>query len=219
MHAETVEAGNWWARPRGATNDHWIATYQRSVGAKHRTALVDVLKTIQPETLLEVGCHCGPNLVRCAAEFPALEMLGVDINSDAIDAGKRWVTSQGLASRIQLTAGRMPAVTADLPDRCCDVVLSCYALAYIAPADLDAVLYEMGRLAAKAVILAEPMVLGTEKATHQRAVQGGYHEWAHQYGEAIKWINTWRGVTTTVGTITPPVDRLNAILVARRDGT
>ena len=213
MHAHTKAAGDWWARPRGdAANGPWIAEYQKSVNHRHRTTLVSILKELQPSTLLEVGAHCGPNLVRFAQEFPELTMIGVDVNADAVKAGRAWVSGQGLAARIQLNAGRLPEATSNVPSGSCDVVLSCYALAYIAPPDLDAVLYEMGRIATRAVILAEPMVLSGPANSHRTL--NGYSEWAHNYRAASQWIGTWRGRALRVVSIVPPVDRLNAILVA-----
>lgn len=216
MHVQTIEASNWWARPRGETSANWIANYQNSLQSRHRTAIVQALKTIQPATLLEVGCHCGPNLVRLAQEFPTLDMIGIDASAEAIAAGRGWVARKGFADRVQMNVGRAPAQTQALPSGAFDVVLSCYTLAYIAPQDLDAVLYDLGRLAAKAVILAEPMTEDDRAAWH--GSPAGYQEWAHNYRGASRWLNTWRGMTLRIVEVTPPVDRLKGILVATRDG-
>lgn len=218
MHAETHEAGNWWARSRGAHQSEWIATYQNSLEARHRTALVEILKPLAPTTLLEVGAHCGPNLVRFAREFPALEMLGVDINADAVRAGQGWIHSVGLSARIQLSAGRIPQAISRVPTGACDVVLSCYTLAYIAPADLDAVLYEMGRIARRAVVWAEPMTTDGPAPTAMRSLSG-YSEWAHNYRDASRWIGSCQGMSWTRHPVAPPIDRLNSILVGVRSGT
>lgn len=212
MHAETHAAGDWWAKSRGAGAASWVQDYQGSVKRHDRTALVEILKGLEVSTLLEVGCHCGPTLVRFAQELPDLKMIGVDVNTEAITAGRAWVAAQGLSSRIQLNAGRVPEMTASVPTGSCDVVLSCYALAYIAPADLDAVLYEMGRIASKAVILAEPMTFDGAVAKGEQRLSG-YREWIHDYVSAGKWIGTWHGRTANVVPLEPPVDRMNAILV------
>ena len=216
MHVQTVEAGDWWARSRGETSANWIANYQKSLTARHRDRIAAIIAALQPETLLEVGCHCGPNLVRLATECPTLAMIGIDANREAITAGRTWVASRGLAERIQLNVGRVPEQTQALPSGAFDVVLSCYALAYIAPQDLDAVLYDMGRLAAKAVILAEPMTEGDQSQWH--GTIAGYQEWAHNYRHASRWLKTWQGMTIRSEAVTPPVDRLRGVLVAVRDG-
>ena len=216
MHTATLEAGNWWAQSRGPRAGHWVETYQHSLGHRHRAQIVEAVQAIKPETLLEVGCHCGPNLVRLGQALPGLRMLGVDINAEAITGGRQWMTSLGLSDLVQLNAGRIPDVLTGLPTGSCDVVLSCYALAYIAPADLDAVLYEMGRIASRAVVLAEPTTL--EGPVPDKRSLTGYSEWAHHYQKSTQWIGTWRNMTWTVTPVSPPVDRLNAVLVASRDG-
>ena len=214
MHAQTVAAADWWARPASGRPANWIATYQNSLKARHRDAIAEIVAELKPETLLEVGCHCGPNLVRLADEHPTLEMIGLDVNADAIQAGRVWVANRKLADRVQLNAGRVPDATSALPSQAFDVVLSCYALAYIAPTDLDATLHEMGRLAAKAIVLAEPMT--TRESAEWSGSLNGYQEWAHNYAAAKRWLNTWRGMSTRIVPVDPPVDRLASILVAVR---
>lgn len=214
MHAQTVEAAQWWARPRGAQAADWIANYQNSLQARHRSIIAGIVKALNPATLLEVGCHCGPNLIRLTAELPTLFASGVDANADAIAAGEAWAVRAGVSDRVELCTGLVPEATAGLKDGCVDVVLSCYSLAYIAPRDLDAVLYEIGRLATKAVVLAEPMV-ATGPATEARSLSG-YTEWAHAYADAVRWVGSLRGMQTRIVPITPPVDRLNGVWVATR---
>ncbi len=215
MHADTVETADWWARKRDAGGAAWIANYQKSLKARHRDAIVEVVKSLAPETLFEVGSHCGPNLVRIAQEFPDILMHGIDASAEAVKAGREWVTSLGLEKRVQLSTQRFPDGTQATPTGFADVVLSCYTLAYIAPEDLDAALYEMGRLAARAVILAEPMAIDGSGQPPTRNLSG-YSEWAHDYQRALGWIGSLRNVTTRIVPIRPSVDRLNAILVVER---
>lgn len=217
MQTQTREAAQWWANPRGAKTASWVDTYRNSLAHRHRDAIVSVVQGLGADvtSVLEVGSHCGPNLVRLARACPQLTQLsGVDVNAEAVAAGQRWMATLGLGDRVELAHGRIPEVTHALPAQCVDVVVSCYALAYIAPGDLDAVLYEMGRLATRAIVLAEPMPGGP--AARTVIWQTEYHEWAHDYQAAAQWIGTWRGCQTTVVPIDPPVDRLNGILVATR---
>ena len=212
MHVETQHVAQWWANPRGPQNKAWVENYRNSLQARHRSAIVDVVKSLNPKTLVELGSHCGPNLVRLARELPDLKMHGFDVNTEAIEAGRQWMTQLGLSERIVLEAGRIPDATDSVPNGSCDVVLSCYTLAYIAPTDLDAVLYELGRLATKALVLAEP--IATDGTKHNAASLRGYSEWAHDYQRASQWIGTLSGWTTRIIPVDPPVDRLNGIFVA-----
>jgi cyclopropane fatty-acyl-phospholipid synthase-like methyltransferase len=216
MQRATVETADWWARPRGESSQQWIANYQRSLQTRHRTAIAQIVGELQPETVFEVGCHCGPNLVRLAQEFPALRMIGIDASAEAVVAGRSWVAQLGFGDRVQLNTQRFPADTERLATGSFDVVLSCYSLAYIAPGDLDAALYECGRLATRAVIIAEPMAVGTHRPPPVEYVSR-YREWAHDYQDTLRWIGSLADVRTRVVPVEPPVDRLNAILVIERD--
>ena len=208
MHAQTVDAANWWAADR-ANSKSWIENYQKSLKTRHRNVIAAIVNDLKPKTLLEIGCHCGPNLIRLAQELPAVQLVGMDANAQAIDAGKAWAASLGLGNRIQLHTARFPEGTDRLETGVVDVVLSCYTLAYVSPADLDAALYEVGRLAKRAVILAEPM------GTGMHGTPGGYQEWAHVYDP--QWIGSWQGMTWTSHDVSPPVDRLNAVRVGVRN--
>lgn len=214
MHTQTVAAADWWARSRGAVSEEWIANYQNSLQAPHRTVIAEIVTGLAPASLLEVGCHCGPNLLRLARALPEASFSGVDANAEAIAAGQAWVERAGLQDRVELHAGRFPAATSQVPDRAVEVVLSCYALAYIAPRDLDAALYEIGRLASRAVVLAEP-VRETGPAVETRYLSG-YLEWAHAYTEAIRWIGSLRNVTVRTVPVVPAADRLNGVVVIER---
>lgn len=217
MHADSVQMADWWARSRGAQSANWVENYQRSVEARHRKTLSDVVRSLGAKTVLEVGCHCGPNLVRLATDDPAIEAIGIDASAEAITAGRQWVRGRGLEGRVQLNAVRFPEGTAAIASGTFDVVFSCYTLAYLAPSDLDAALYEMGRLAARALIIAEPMPYDGQRPATIREI-GGYGEWAHDYQAALEWIGNLRGVKTRIVPVTPAVDRLNAILVVEREG-
>jgi ubiquinone/menaquinone biosynthesis C-methylase UbiE len=212
MHAATQQAAEWWARPRGETAGAWITNYQQSLQTRHRGVISQIVGEIQPATLLEVGCHCGPNLIRLATDHPRLTLSGIDISPEAIAAGQRWASQlPSLSARIEMAVGQFPAATETFPDGAFDVVLSCYALAYIAPVDLDAVLYELGRLATRAVIIAEPQVFDASANVKQTITR--YTEWQHNYQEARAWATTLRTRTSRIVAVEPPVDALSAILV------
>jgi hypothetical protein len=215
MYSQTVDAASWWAQPRQERTAAWIAQYQTSLTMRHRLAISQIVGGLGARSLLEIGCHCGPNLIRLAMDHPSLVLAGFDVNADAIAAGKAWVQQKGFISRIRLDRATFPKATEKSTTGCVDVVLSCYTLAYVAPADIDASLYEVGRLAARAVILAEPM---TEGATEgETFMANGYHEWAHRFTARLPWIQSLRGCHASTVTVSPPVDRLKSILILRRE--
>lgn len=207
MHVQTQAAADWWARPRGGQSASWIANYQQSLTTRHRLAISQIVREVHPARLLEVGCHCGPNLMRIALDHPTVQCAGIDANAEAIAAGQQWMAQQGFTDRVVLNVGRFPEATAHMASGAVDVVLSCYSLAYVSPADLDAALYELGRLATTAVILAEPM-RGDAKHT-----MSGYTEWHHDYEHARSWVKTLNTKRTRTVPIAPPVDALTTILI------
>lgn len=212
MQTQTIDAANWWARPRGDQAQHWVNNYKNSTGHRHRTLISQIVGEIAPVNVLELGCHCGPNLMRIAADHPGVTCAGLDVNADAIAAGMQWVAQATLRDRIEMAVGRAPQATEKFPDGAFDVVLTCYTLAYIAPADLDATLYEVGRLAKRAVILAEPQQLEGD-VPQVRASMSGYTEWQHNYQIAKQWAKTLRHRRARIVPVVPHVDALNAILV------
>lgn len=219
MHTETIAAADWWQRPRGEQNTSWIENYKNSLKTRHRDVIVSIVRSLTGVTsVLEVGSHCGPNLIRLARDLPTLTHLtGFDVNEEAVTAGNLWARQMGVESRVRISQGRTPSATAHLADGAVDVVLSCYSLAYIAPVDLDAVLWEMGRLATRAIVIAEPMT--DQGLSRSRATLGGYREWAHNYRDATKWIGTVRGSVLSATPVEPPVDALSAILVLEKPCT
>lgn len=214
MHAQTLEATEFWARPRDESSA-WISNYQRSLQTRHRIIISRAIRECGATSVLEIGCHCGPNLLRIATDQPRVtRLLGYDVNEQAVEAGRRWAQSVGLGDRIQIEAGTVPAATRHLPDRSFDVVLSCYTLAYIAPGDLAAMLWEMGRLAKHAMVIAEPMTSAHEPRTRSNLT--GYVEWAHNYQTASRWLGTWSDCVMRSEPVSPPVDQLDTVLIAER---
>lgn len=217
MLATNLAASDWWAmtRPDAAS---WIANYKSSLHARHRNVIAEIIGPMAPESLIEVGCHCGPNLIRLAQDVPSLsELFGIDVSAQAIAGGNEWAKESGLSDRVKMQIGRIPKDTQGLTSGCADVVLSCYALAYLTVSELDDALYEMGRLAARAVVIAEPMTIedGAHAPTYT-TVMSGYQEFAYDYQARTRWINSLQGWSRRLVPVTPRVDQLNAVLVLER---
>lgn len=164
----------------------WVAHYRNSEHAPHRRWVVAALREAQPwGSVFEVGCHCGPMLSVIQREWPGAVVSGCDINREAVsDARARFP---------RVVAGAFPAVTARWPDRSVDVVLSCYTFAYFDPLDIEAALKEAGRLAKRAVVLAEPIAwdVGDIGVIDREA----FGEWRHAYLDLLMGIPEFQGWT------------------------
>ncbi len=97
-----------------------------------RNALLKHLPMIdtQEQTLLEVGCGTGRNLLRLAQQHPRLQLIGVDVSSDMLARSSR--ASQKYEPRIQLYERPYAAQAFDLPQPL-DFVLFSYALSMFNP--------------------------------------------------------------------------------------
>lgn len=201
-------------------SDGWN-TYWDSLAAPHRDALVEALAGVLPVrgSLLEVGCGPGVNLFRVLQAFPEVDVTGVDVSQAAVDNGfqrfERAMAAGELpeTGRVALCAGEIPEAL-DVMEPV-DVVLSCYALAYVHPLDIRRTLEKLLELAERAVVIAEPMLVpglpaglipNTSSRPRPREFRYDYLRWFNEVEKG------WR-VTLMKPLI---VDRMNRLLVAER---
>jgi trans-aconitate methyltransferase len=188
-----------------AVDPLWMARYAGSVDQPHRAKVVEALRRLGPFwSLFEIGCHCGPMLRAVLAAFPGVLLGGCDVNAGAVEAARLWLPS--------VIVGPFPAVTAQMPDQSVDVVLSCYALAYISPEQVGAALAEAGRLAARAVVLCEPM--NWDGNTDKR--ESAFGEWRHPYLKRLMARPEFQGWTARCEELDYPDNYLSGLMVVER---
>jgi trans-aconitate methyltransferase len=173
---------------------------------EHRVMGLMALKLLQPVTsVYELGCGSGPNLRLLKEYWPVPLVLGGSEPSPGLAA---WA-SEHLGIHIDQSA--LPEV----PEDSWDVVLTCYALAYVEPED---VLATFAALKARAMVILEPngAVQGAPAGLMQMTDGGnpvGVPEWHHDYPSLLAetgWRMTWRWP------MTKRVHGLNAVLIAER---
>lgn len=131
-----------WKYRRNFAQDQWD-----NFNYPHRNLILEELKKIQWESLLEVGCGAGPNLRRINDEFEGVKLAGADINEECIEFGRKmlpdvsWVLTDAIALPFE--------------DKSFDVVLSDAVLIYANPERVETMISEMKRVAKKAIILCE----------------------------------------------------------------
>ena len=135
-------------------NDEWVLGYWDSRNHSHRPFLLEKIAAFYPfNSILEIGCNCGPNLHLLAGKFPDVEIAGIDINPEAIEKGKQLFTSEGI-SNVSLSVGKADLLE-QFPDKSFDIVLTDAVLIYIGPDKIKKVLREMLRVTRRALILLE----------------------------------------------------------------
>lgn len=142
-----------WGEPTAPTGQPWIEGYWESRHHPHRDLLVETVARFDPQTVLELGCNCGPNLYRLAKHLPDTAIRGIDINAHAVSEGRRLLAEEGVRN-VELERGSMELLR-QCPDRGVDVVLADATLLYVGPDLIELVLQDLVRVAAKAIVLVE----------------------------------------------------------------
>ncbi len=150
----------------------WELSYWSTRDHSHRDKIIEVLKTIKFDSILEVGCNCGANFYKIKQAFPNVKMAGVDINSDSIETGRR------LVPEAEFKTGRAEKIP--YPDKSFDVVLTDATLIYVPKENIGKAISEMKRVAKKALVMCEwhcerMSGLGDMVCSH----------WVRDYGELL----------------------------------
>jgi hypothetical protein len=208
-----------WQRKAAAGPSSW-ADYWDTLRAPHRDEIVRAFQNLPPfESVLEVGAGPGVNLWRLLEAFPDVDLTGLDVSEAAVDDGtQRFEAAMESGEfpgegRVALCAGELPdALQAMQP---VDVVLSCYALAYVPPADIQATIQQLLTLARRAVVILEPMMVPGVPVGRIPNVGASKRPVEYRY-DYLGWFSLlskgWR-VTQYKPVV---VDRMNRLLVAER---
>lgn len=70
-----------------------------------RDALIDELDLRRGDTVLEIGCGTGRNLIRAARAWPQGRFYGLDISEAMLTTARARIASAGLSDRITLAQG------------------------------------------------------------------------------------------------------------------
>ena len=151
---------NWARRPSsdksdwGDSKESWVEGYKESINHPHREYFIEQISECSPFcTVLEIGSNCGPNLYLLAKKFPGVQFYGIDINSEAIEFGKKWFENEGI-NNIKLSTGFADDLH-DFPDKSIDIIFTDAILIYIGPDKIEKVFSEFFRVAKNSIILCE----------------------------------------------------------------
>lgn len=134
-------------------SDDWIKSYWDSQNHSHRPFLIERISKFYPNSILEIGCNCGPNLYLLAKKFPDTVIRGIDINPLAVQKGTEWLAQEGL-SNVKLLEGKADELE-QFQDKSFDVVFTDAVLIYIGPDKIKEVIRDMVRITRRTLILVE----------------------------------------------------------------
>ncbi len=187
--------GNDWGNNRHAgNNDEWVMGYWDSQGHNHRHLLLEKIASYSPNSILEIGCNCGPNLYLIAKQFPSMKIEGIDINPKAIELGRELLISEGI-SNVKLSIGKADELE-QFNDKEFDIVFTDAVLIYIGKDKIRKVIQEMLRVARKAVILMEWHSF-TDQSRKDPAGLGFYHHggWERNYSSLLEQLGHHKRIT------------------------
>lgn len=153
-------------------NADWIEGYWNSRSHLHRLLLLDELAKLPAfDSVLEVGCNCGPNLSLIQERFKTPVLTGIDVNRDAVYLG------EAMMPEVDFKVMGVEEL-AQFPDKSYDVVLADAVLMYVSKEKIQEVVDHLVRIARKAIVLVE-----WEHASEEGVVEN-YH-WARNYGALL----------------------------------
>ncbi len=138
----------WWGK-----NRRQVEEYFGTIGDAADTYIADILKKIEFESFLELGCSCGNRLFNIAQQHEQASIVGIDISPLAIKTGQNFFKKSGIKN-VQFIRKRIGRLN-DFPESSFDVVFSRATLIYISPRKIIRVLKDIIRTSKKYVILME----------------------------------------------------------------
>jgi ubiquinone/menaquinone biosynthesis C-methylase UbiE len=134
---------------------NWVDHYAKTWDHPHRQFMIDKLKTMRWVSVIEVGCACGPNLMRIVSQFPRADVGGVDINADAINTAREWFDQifKGTLRRSWFKVNSGDDIM--ISDDSTDIILTDMTLIYVGPRKIKKYLAEMKRVTRNHIMLME----------------------------------------------------------------
>ena len=153
---------------------------QASASLPHRQHIINhVLSLGPPESILEIGCGYGANLVNLSGHFPHALLAGIDVSAAAVAGARAFPELLGADLRVHDLDKPLP-----FDDNRFDVVISDAVLMFFTEKRLLPVLDELLRVSKSGVILHEYDVEGNGDSLY---IDG---RWVHDFRHACavsKW--------------------------------
>lgn len=144
-------AKQWW-RTRDQYDAGLADFYWQSRDAPVRRAIAESVAALDGHSLLEIGCHAGPNLWAIGKARAFDRLAGTDLSPTVLAEARRHLTAAGLTGAFAVAA----ADALPFADKSFDICLTSVTLVCVGPETIDASLDEIVRVTAKWLVLCEP---------------------------------------------------------------
>lgn len=126
----------------------WKKEYFDTHGHPHRELILKALSYMRFQSVLEIGCGAGANLLRILFAFPGTQVGGFDISPDAIKTAK-----ENLPKAYHLDTS--PAHDLFISSKSTDVIITDACLIYMGPIMIHRVIKEIKRVARGHIVFCE----------------------------------------------------------------
>lgn len=132
---------------------HWPNGYHETIDTPHyhRHTIVNVIKGLDIDSICEVACGNGFNLIQLRKTIPQSYLIGVDINTNAITRAKEYFKNDINSRLLVSNADNLTKIA----NNSIDVVLCDALFMFVTPNKVDEVMSGLIRIARKYVILNE----------------------------------------------------------------
>jgi len=133
-----------WKNEKGS----WLEEYWESRNHPHRQLILQALKKLEPfKRIIEIGCNCGPNLALIKKNYPDVDLMGIDVNKEAIAMGLKFLPEVSFAN---CSIQTFPYVLYSF-----DIVLIDAVFMYLYDNEIVPVLRSINNIARKAIIIVD----------------------------------------------------------------
>jgi len=171
-------------------SSEWVQSYQESINHSHRKYLINTISKVNPNSILEIGCNCGPNLYLLSKKYPNARIVGIDINKKAILKGKEWFAKEGITN-VEFIVGKAEDIS-KFNDREFDVVFTDAILMYIDKDKVIDIIKDIYRIVNKKIVLIERMVSSGPIGFSNGSSTYTSGHWRHDY---YKLFNPYVNIT------------------------
>lgn len=145
------QARQWW-RDRDRSDPGLLDFYWQSRTAPARRAIAETVRGLEGDSLVEVGCHIGPNLWAVGQVKRFSRLAGTDMSPTVLAEARRRLGTEQLAAELAVVA----ADALPFADKSFDICLTSVTLVCIGSDAIDASLDEILRVTRKWLVLCEP---------------------------------------------------------------
>lgn len=147
--------------------------FRRRYSRKIQTTLMNVLKHLRFDSVLEVGCGYGKTIKIILRELPHVKIKAIDLSSEQIKFASKYVNDD----RVEFSVGRIQDL--DVSEHGYDLVMAISVLMHIPPHDIELAVKKMVEISRKHII-------NTDWYDPTPHVGGGGWNFAHDYTSLYK---------------------------------